>query len=127
MRVSSKKQKGRRLQQLIRDRLLEIGTKYGLEPDDVRSTSMGVSGVDIQLSPAARKVFGPLFIESKNVEALNVVAEYVSHAEKYGKQQGLKLLVHSRNRTAPMVTLNFEDFIQIFERALSSSVQPNKE
>ena len=50
MKTSSAKAKGRRLQQKVRDLLLETFTE--LEPDDIRSTSMGVSGEDLQLSPA---------------------------------------------------------------------------
>jgi hypothetical protein len=47
------KQKGRLGQQEIRDRLLETFPEF--EPDDIKSTVMGDSGEDIQLSPAARK------------------------------------------------------------------------
>ena len=69
MKTSSAKAKGRRLQQKVRDLLLETFTE--LEPDDIRSTSMGVSGEDLQLSPAARKLI-PFAIECKNQEKLNV-------------------------------------------------------
>ena len=54
------KQKGRLGQQEIRDRLLEMFPEF--EPDDIKSTTMGESGADIQLSPAARKKI-PLSIE----------------------------------------------------------------
>ena len=47
------KAKGRLGQNEIRDKILE--TFPDLEPDDVRSTTMGDTGEDIQLSPAARK------------------------------------------------------------------------
>ena len=56
------KAKGRLGQQEVRDRLLE--TFPDLEPDDIKSTVMGDSGEDIQLSPAARKII-PLTIEVK--------------------------------------------------------------
>ncbi len=48
------KAKGRLGQQEVRDKLLE--TFPDLEPDDIKSTVMGDSGEDIQLSPAARKI-----------------------------------------------------------------------
>ena len=54
------KQKGRLGQQEIRDRLLEMFPEF--EPDDIKSTTMGESGADIQLSPAARKKI-PLFMD----------------------------------------------------------------
>jgi hypothetical protein len=47
------KQKGRLGQQEIRDRLLEAFPEF--EPDDIKSTTMGESGADIQLSPAELK------------------------------------------------------------------------
>ena len=47
------KAKGRLGQNEIRDKILE--TFPELEPDDVKSTTMGDSGEDIQLSPAARR------------------------------------------------------------------------
>jgi hypothetical protein len=47
------KNKGRLGQQEIRDRLLKEFPEF--EPDDIKSTIMGDSGADIQLSPAARR------------------------------------------------------------------------
>lgn len=47
------KAKGRLGQQEIRDRLLKEFPEF--EPDDIKSTIMGDTGADIQLSPAARR------------------------------------------------------------------------
>jgi len=55
MTPQSAKQKGRLLQQWVRDKLLEYAPE--LEPDDIKSTSMGAGGEDVQLSPAARKMY----------------------------------------------------------------------
>ena len=55
MKARSAKNKGKRLQNAIRDLILEHFPQ--LEPDDVVSTLMGDSGADIKLSPAARKCF----------------------------------------------------------------------
>jgi len=67
--IQSRKSKGRRLQQFVRDMILENFDH--LEPDDVRSTSMGAGGEDVLLSPAARKVF-PFSVECKNVEKISL-------------------------------------------------------
>ena len=62
MKPRSAKNKGKRLQNDVRDLILE---KFDtLEPDDVRSITMGDSGEDILLSPAARKLF-PFSVECK--------------------------------------------------------------
>ncbi len=58
MKPRSAKNKGKRLQNAVRDMILENFTQ--LEPDDVVSTLMGDSGTDIKLSPAARKLFPTL-------------------------------------------------------------------
>ena len=69
MKTRSAKNKGKRLQNSVRDILLETFTQ--LEEDDVKSTTMGESGEDIQLSPAARKLI-PFAFECKNQEKLNI-------------------------------------------------------
>ena len=53
MKTRSAKAKGRRLQNKIRDLLLEEFKE--LEPDDIRTAIMGETGEDIKLSPAARR------------------------------------------------------------------------
>ena len=70
MKTRSAKNKGKRLQNDVRDLILE--TFKQLEEDDVRSTTMGDSGEDVLLSPvAARKLF-PFSVECKNQEKLNI-------------------------------------------------------
>ena len=53
MKPASAKNKGRLLQQWVRDILLS--RIKGVEQDDIKSTPMGVNGPDISLSPLARK------------------------------------------------------------------------
>jgi hypothetical protein len=75
------KQKGRLGQQEIRDRLLETFPEF--EPDDIKSTVMGDSGEDIQLSPAARKKI-PLSIEVKRRKAeLKTVYSFIEQASRH--------------------------------------------
>jgi len=91
-----------------------LGSHFGLEDDDIKSQIMGVSGVDIILSPAAKKVLGDLCIECKNVEKINLVGVFQHHAEKY-QHPKIPILVHSRNRTEPMVTISLRTFIDLLE------------
>ena len=76
MKTSSAKAKGRKLQQWVRDMILCSFPK--LEKDDVKSTSMGVSGEDIQLSPLARKTF-PYSVECKSRKKIGVY-QYIDQA-----------------------------------------------
>ena len=110
MKTSSAKAKGRLLQQWTRDLILEHFPD--LEPDDVRSTGMGQSGEDIQLSPAARKRFG-FSIECKNVERLNVWDAYDQACANSGDYE--PLLVMKKNRKKPLVVMDAESFIELFK------------
>ena len=77
------KAKGRLGQQEVRDRLLQ--NFPDLHPDDIKSTVMGDTGADIQLSPAARKMI-PLSIEVKRRKGgLKTVYAYMEQASKHGK------------------------------------------
>jgi len=63
MKPQSAKAKGRKLQQLVRDKLLELSDTF--REGDIESTGMGQSGEDVQLSPHARDLL-PISIECKH-------------------------------------------------------------
>jgi len=115
--TSSCKSKGRRLQQLVRNGLRDIGKYFGLRDADIESVPTSVPGLDIILSPLAKDILN-LCVECKNVQALNVVGVFQKHYEKY-KDAGLPILVHSRNRTEPMVTLTLKQFLELFHHHLA--------
>jgi len=106
--IRSAKAKGRRLQQFVRDCLLKAATK--LEPDDIRSTSMGVSGEDIQLSPAARKVY-PYSIECKNVEKLNIWEAI--RQSKYNANGHTPLVIFKKNGHEPYAAIPFSHLLTL--------------
>ena len=83
MKSRSAKAKGRRLQQKVRDLLLERFSPE-LEPDDIRSAIMGESGEDLKLSPAARKLI-PYSFECKNQEKLSIWDALKQAEENGGK------------------------------------------
>jgi len=70
IKTSSAKAKGRNLQKWTRDIILELCPS--LEFDDVKSTSMGAGGEDVQMSPAARKLM-PFSIECKARKSIAVL------------------------------------------------------
>lgn len=109
MNTRSRKNKGKRLQNKIRDLLLET-FQNELEPDDIKSTTMGESGEDIQLSPAARK-FIPYAIECKNQEALSI---WKALEQAENNSNGYEpLLIFKRNRSKTYVTIELEEFIKL--------------
>lgn len=120
MLTSSAKSKGRRLQQAVRDILRKIGknNELGIVDGDVESRGMGQNGTDVILSPKANSVFGRLAIECKNCEVLNVRKTFEEHAAKYDSTH-IPWLVHSKNHSAALITLEFADFISYFEEAVA--------
>lgn len=111
MRTSSCKAKGRKHQQDVCKRLLEVAN--GLEPDDIRSASMGAPGEDILFSPAARRQF-PFSIECKNVEKLSVWAA-IDQARANTPENTTSMVVFTRNHETPQIALPFEKFLEIYK------------
>ena len=110
MKTSSAKQKGRKLQQWMRDILIE---KLGVHPEDIESRGMGSQGEDLIMARAAREKF-PLSIECKNQEAVNVWKSYEQASENSGEYE--PVLVIKRNKSKPLVVIDAEYFVSIFKK-----------
>jgi hypothetical protein len=108
MKPRSAKNKGKRLQNKVRDIILEKFDK--LEPDDVRSITMGDSGEDILLSPAARRLF-PFSVECKNQEALNIWSSLEQAENNSGKHT--PLVIFKRNRSKTYAVLEFKELLKL--------------
>ena len=111
MKTSSGKAKGRRLQNKVRDVLLEHFSDK-LEPDDIRTAIMGETGEDIKLSPAARREI-PFSFECKNQEKINIWESLKQSEENSGDYP--PVLVFKRNRSKTYVVLEIEDFIDLIK------------
>lgn len=110
MKTSSAKAKGRNLQKWTRDKILK--TFQSLTSDDVRSTSMGAQGEDIQLSPQARK-FIPYQIETKAYATFSIYKHY-EQAQEHGEHE--PLLVIKGNHKKPLVVIDAEKFFNLLTR-----------
>ena len=110
MKTRSAKSKGRRLQNQIKELLLESFKE--LEPDDVRSAIMGETGEDIKLSPAARRQI-PYSFECKNQEKLNIWESLNQAEENSGDYP--PVLIFKRNRSKTYAVLEIEDFIDLIK------------
>lgn len=99
----SSKAKGRLGQQEIRDAILKQFPE--LEPDDVRSTAMGQSGEDIQLSPKARGLL-PLSIEVKRRKSLATVYDWYEQAKQDGQYEPVVFFRADRKDWIVMVSLD---------------------
>lgn len=106
------KQKGRLGQNEIRDKILE--TFPELEPDDVKSTTMGDGGEDIQLSPAARKKM-PISIEVKRRKSgMKIQYDWIEQAKRHGK--GEPVLFFRADRKEWIVMVSLEHYMELLRR-----------
>ena len=112
MSPRSAKAKGRKLQTWVVERLLRVFKR--LTPLDVRSTPMGVNGVDVQLSSLAYRKF-PYNIECKNTERIRTIYNYYEQAISHDtiEKEGEPLLIIKMNRQKPLVVVDAEHFIEL--------------
>jgi len=117
MKPHSAKAKGRRLQQHVRDRLIE---RLGLKKEDVHSRSMGAFGTDVYLSAEARAGF-PYAVECKNQETFSIYKAW-DQAVENGLKDGLHpVVVYKKNSRDPLVILDFENFLDLIYAAYHDS------
>jgi len=112
--VKSSKAKGRRLQNYVRETLRQIfieqWTKLPrLEDDDIKSQTMGMTGEDIVLSPAAKKII-PYSFECKNVEKLNIW-NALEQAETNCDGR-TPVVVFKRNRSKTYVAIEYKEWLK---------------
>jgi len=107
MKTQSAKAKGRRLQQWIRDVLIE---KLNIHPEDIESRSMGAGGEDLIMARAARESF-PYSVECKNQEKINIWESY-KQAEENSKDYE-PIVVLKRNNHKPLVLVDAEYFVKL--------------
>ena len=105
MKTSSAKAKGRKLQQWMRNLLIE---KLDVHPEDIESRSMGAGGEDLIMARAAREKF-PLSIECKNQEKVNIWESYSQAVENSKDYEPIVVL--KRNNHKPLVLVDAEYFI----------------
>lgn len=116
MKPQSAKAKGRNLQKWVRDKILENDhTPPWIGSADVRSTGMGQTGADVQLSSEAQKHF-PFAIECKNKAKVAVYKDFdqaIDHSEGTMLEP---MLIIKQNQREPLVVLDAEWFIKYFLR-----------
>lgn len=91
----------------MRDLLLKAFPK--LTSLDVRSTGMGQTGMDIQLSTKATELI-PFDIECKSLKKVGIY-KYYEQAQSHGNNE--PLLVVKQNRSKPLVVVDLEYFIKL--------------
>ena len=109
MKTQSCKAKGRNLQKFVASRIREL---FGLPEEDVKSTSMGAGGMDVQLSAKARESF-PYAVECKSHARMAIYNLYDQAKANSGELK--PLLVVKANRRQPLVVLDWSDFEELLK------------
>ena len=109
MLTQSAKAKGRRLQQWVREQLIE---KLDIHPEDLESRSMGAGGEDLIMARAAREKF-PYSIECKNQEKINIWEAYSQASSNSGDHEPIVFI--KKNGKKPLVVLDAEYFLDNHE------------
>lgn len=112
MSTRSRKQKGKLGQNEVRDALLQAFPE--LEEGDILSTTMGESGSDLKLSPAARKHI-PISPEIKRRRSgLKTIYNWMEQARNGGNLNPTVFFRQDRHRWLVVVDLDF--FIKLLKK-----------
>jgi len=112
MDTRSRKAKGRRLQNWVKEKLLLAFPS--LTEDDVSGAVMGETGVDIKLSTKAKELI-PYSIECKNKETFKGVYDIMVQANHHIKASETAIAVIKMNQQEPLVILNADHFINLIK------------
>jgi len=114
-KARSAKAKGRRLQNLVRDKLREAFPS--LHEDDIQSQTMGMGGEDIVRSPAAKAII-PWSFECKNVERLQIW-KAIEQCEENNPDGSNTAVVFKKNRKDPFVAIPLDVFIDLIREEVN--------
>jgi len=107
MKPQSAKAKGRRLQQEVKNKLIE---ELDVHPEDIESRSMGAGGEDLIMARAAREKF-PYSIECKNQEKVNVWKSYEQCEANSGDYEPVVII--KKNNVKPLAVVDLDYFINM--------------
>ena len=109
MKPQSAKAKGRLLQKVVRNAILEAYPD--LTDRDVRSTSMGASGVDVLLSEVAVQRF-PYSVECKNRARMAIYDIWTDTTDNVAPNTH-PLLVVKANGKEPLAIVSLKHFMEL--------------
>ena len=113
MKIRSRKAKGRRLQNWVRDLLLSLFTTF--TDDDVYCAIMGESGADVKFSPLAQTII-PYSIECKNKETFSGIYKVMEQANGNRKTMQVPLGIIKMNNFQPLVIVDARHFFNLVRK-----------
>ena len=110
MKQTSRRAKGKKLQRILREKLLSAFPH--LHQSDIRIAKTGENGEDLKLSRIAKRLV-PYQFECKNQEKFKSIYSIYSQAEGH-KGKGEPLVVLKMNRQKPLVIMDFDFFLDSY-------------
>ncbi|MDP6249937.1 MAG: hypothetical protein QGH26_03840 [Candidatus Pacebacteria bacterium] len=110
MKQISRRRKGRRLQNLVRAKILE--TFDILRPSDVSIAKTGEGGADIKLSRIAKRIL-PYQFECKYQERLSTLHRWFAQSKKHGRLE--PILICKMNDKKPLLIMDLDHFFDIIK------------
>ena len=117
IKTSSAKQKGRKLQQWVRDEILKLHPTFRAE--DAKSTSMGAGGADVTLSPFVTDVL-PIQIECKSYARIAVYNWY-KQCKEHGKFE--PVLFIKQNHSRPLAIVDAEHYLSLLKLLIKENLE----
>ena len=108
MKQISRRRKGKRLQNLVRSKILD--TFDILRPTDVSVAKTGENGCDIKLSKIAKRIL-PYQFECKYQERLSTLHRWFNQSRKHGRLE--PILVVKMNDKKPLLVMDLDHFFEI--------------
>ena len=109
MKNSSRKAKGRYLQNIVKKKIIELYPV--LTTDDIRTSLMSENGADVKLiSHTARKLF-PYSIECKNRQDFKQLYSHFTQAQNHTPIE--PLLVVKMNRKKPLAIIDLDHLFKL--------------
>jgi len=111
MKQSSRRKKGKLLQNLVREKILK--TFPHLKKKDVAVANTGETGSDIKLSRTAKRLC-PYSFETKNQEKLSTLYSWFDQADR-NSHKLMAALVVKKNTRKPLVVIDLKLFFDLIE------------
>ena len=108
MKQISRRRKGKRLQNLVRSKILD--TFDILRPTDVSVAKTGENGCDVKLSKIAKRIL-PYQFECKYQERLSTLPRWFNQSRKHGRLE--PILVVKMNDKKPLLVMDLDHFFEI--------------
>jgi hypothetical protein len=110
MKQDSRVKKGKKLQRILRDKLLKAFPH--LHPADIRVARSGENGEDLKLSRIARRLI-PYQFECKNQEKFKILYSFYDQGGGHGKHE--PALVIKQNTRRALAVIDLDQFIDLIK------------